>query len=160
MRVAGTPPLCVAGGGKDGLLQLHRRLVQPGAAALRLRLPLAHGLRTGDGGPTNGSVINQARQHSTKTGQLQSAAWGAAEIGYRAFSATTVQCVGEMRRHRCRLARCSSGLSGPTGQRGRLLAATARGGAYTFGGGKGSRSGWELSLSRMAFKVRMGALNG
>jgi hypothetical protein len=62
---------CWAAAVKDGLLQLHRRLVQPGAAAFRPRLPLAHGLRTCDGGPTNGSVINQARQHSTKTGQLQ-----------------------------------------------------------------------------------------
>src|SRR6202049_3179043 len=70
VRVSASPPLCVAGRGKDRLLQLHRRLVQPGAAALRPRLPLAHGLRTCDGGTTNGSVINQARQHSTKTGQL------------------------------------------------------------------------------------------
>ena len=29
---------------EDGLLQLHRRLVQPGAAALSPRLPLANGL--------------------------------------------------------------------------------------------------------------------
>src|SRR5271165_5856867 len=70
MRVAGTPPLCVAARGEDRLLQLHRRLAQPGAAAFRPRLPLAHGLRTRDRGPTNGNVINQARQHSTKTGQL------------------------------------------------------------------------------------------
>jgi len=61
----------VAGRGEDRLLHLYRRLVQPGATAFCPRLPLAHGLRTGDGGPTNGSVINQARQHSTKTGQLQ-----------------------------------------------------------------------------------------
>src|SRR5712671_5332777 len=72
MRVARTSPLCVAGRGEDRLLHLYRRLVQPGATAFCPRLPLAHGLRTGDGGPTNGSVINQARQHSTKTGQLQS----------------------------------------------------------------------------------------
>src|SRR5712671_5222631 len=71
MRVARTSPLCVAGRGEDRLLHLYRRLVQPGATAFCPRLPLAHGLRTGDGGPTNGSVINQARQHSTKTGQLQ-----------------------------------------------------------------------------------------
>src|ERR1700738_4112986 len=71
VRVAGTSPLCVASRGEDGLLQLHRRLVQPGAAAFRPRLPLAHSLRTCDGGPTNGSVVNQARQHSTKPGQLQ-----------------------------------------------------------------------------------------
>ena len=35
----------------------------------------------------------------------------------------------------------------------RLLDAVARGGAYTLGGGKGSRTGSGLSLARMAFKV-------
>src|SRR5580704_7997384 len=43
------------------------------------------------------------------------------------------------------------------GRRGRparrLLAAVARGGPYTFCGGKGSRTGSGLSLARMAFKV-------
>src|SRR3954470_22340234 len=74
MRVAGTPSLCLAGRGENRLLQLHRRLVQPGAAPFRPRLPLAHGLRTCDRRPTNWSVINQARQHSTKTGQLHTLA--------------------------------------------------------------------------------------
>jgi len=37
----------------------------------------------------------------------------------------------------------------------RLLAAVALGGAYTFGGGKGSRAGSGLSLARIALKVWM-----
>ena len=37
----------------------------------------------------------------------------------------------------------------------RLRAAGARGGAYTFGGGSGSRPGRGCSLSRIAFRVRM-----
>jgi hypothetical protein len=42
----------------------------------------------------------------------------------------------------------------------RLLAATARGGAYTFGGGKGLRTGSGLSLARIALSVRMRGENG
>ena len=44
--------------------------------------------------------------------------------------------------------------------RRRLVAAVAFGGAYTFGGGNGSRTGSGLSLARIAFRVRMGAENG
>jgi hypothetical protein len=36
----------------------------------------------------------------------------------------------------------------------------ARGGAYTFGGGKGSRAGSGLSLARIALRVRMRGENG
>jgi hypothetical protein len=36
----------------------------------------------------------------------------------------------------------------------------ARGGAYTFGGGKGSRTGSGLSLARIALSVRMRGENG
>jgi hypothetical protein len=38
-------------------------------------------------------------------------------------------------------------------RRRRLLAVVARGGAYTFGGGSGSRTGSGRILSRTAFKV-------
>jgi putative transposase len=44
MRTAGATQVHVQDRGQDGLLQLHRRLVQPGAAALSPRLPLANGL--------------------------------------------------------------------------------------------------------------------
>ena len=44
--------------------------------------------------------------------------------------------------------------------RRRLVAAVAFGGAYTFGGDEGSRTGFGLSLARIAFRVRMGAENG
>ena len=43
---------------------------------------------------------------------------------------------------------------------GLLLAAVARGGAYTFGGGEGSRTGSGLSLARIARKVWMRHENG
>ena len=39
--------------------------------------------------------------------------------------------------------------------RRRLLAAVARGGPYTFGAGKGTRTGSGLSFARIAFRVRM-----
>src|SRR5882724_9438995 len=44
--------------------------------------------------------------------------------------------------------------------RRRLLAAPARGGAYTLGGGNGSRTGCGSSLSRMLCRVRIRAENG
>ena len=44
MRAAGAPQVHVQNRGQDGLLQLHRRLVQPAAAALSPRLPLANDL--------------------------------------------------------------------------------------------------------------------
>ena len=44
MRAAGATQVHVQDRGQDGLLQLHRRLVQPGAAALSPRLPLANRL--------------------------------------------------------------------------------------------------------------------
>jgi integrase len=39
---------------------------------LRVGLPLAHGIRSDDGGRHHGTVINKAVKHSTETGQLQS----------------------------------------------------------------------------------------
>jgi hypothetical protein len=42
----------------------------------------------------------------------------------------------------------------------RLLAAVARGGAYTFGGGNGSRAGSGLSFARIVFRVRSRVENG
>jgi len=44
MRTAGATQVHVQDRGQDGLLQLHRRLVQPDTAALGPRLPLANGL--------------------------------------------------------------------------------------------------------------------
>src|SRR6476619_7696233 len=49
-ETAGATQVHVQDRGQDGLLQLHRRLVQPGAAALSPRLPLANGLGSSDGG--------------------------------------------------------------------------------------------------------------
>src|SRR3954471_15194583 len=48
MRTARTAPLRLTDRGMDGLLQLHRRLLQSHPAALRPRVSLAHLLRTGD----------------------------------------------------------------------------------------------------------------
>jgi hypothetical protein len=45
-------------------------------------------------------------------------------------------------------------------RRRRLPAAVARGGEYTFRGGKGSRTGSGLSLARIALSVRMRAEKG
>jgi hypothetical protein len=42
----------------------------------------------------------------------------------------------------------------------RLRATVARGGAYTFPGGKGSRTGSGLSLARIALGVRLRGENG
>src|SRR5450759_4971110 len=70
MRAAGTPPVRVAGRSTNGVLQLHRRLVQPCPAAFRVGLPLAYGLRSCHGGRRRRNVINQVPQHSTKAGQL------------------------------------------------------------------------------------------
>ena len=42
-----------------------------------------------------------------------------------------------------------------SGRQRRLLAAVARGGAYTFGGGQGSRGGSGLSFPTIALRVRM-----
>ena len=48
MRLARPPSLSLAGCGADGLLQLHRRPLQPPAPALAARLPLARRPRAGD----------------------------------------------------------------------------------------------------------------
>src|SRR3954462_11998111 len=48
MRTAGTAPLRLTGRGADGLLQLHRRLLQSHPTTLRPGVSLAHLLRTGD----------------------------------------------------------------------------------------------------------------
>jgi transposase InsO family protein len=70
MRVAGSSPVRIPGRGAHGLLQLHRRLLQPGKAAFRPRLSIAHGLRSCSRERHRRTVITQAYQHSTKAGQL------------------------------------------------------------------------------------------
>ena len=56
---------------QDGLLQLHRGLVQSRPAAFGIGLSVTHGLRNRQGAHHHGTVITQARRHSTKAGQLQ-----------------------------------------------------------------------------------------
>ncbi len=53
------------------LLQLHRGLVQPGQAALRPGIPLAHGLRSKHANSTKPTRSSQVRKPSTRSGQPQ-----------------------------------------------------------------------------------------
>lgn len=81
LRAAESASICLPGRSADGLLQLHRRLVQSCAAALSTRLPIPNGLQSSHGEERNGTAINQAHKHSTKSGQpqLQSALYQSAK---------------------------------------------------------------------------------
>ena len=69
-RAAQPPPVHISGRSQDGLLQLHRGLVQSGAPAFGPGIPVANNLRSRHAGRHNQAIDRKPRNRPLKRGNL------------------------------------------------------------------------------------------
>jgi hypothetical protein len=68
---ADPPEVHLAGRGPDGVLQLHRGLVQPSAPAFGTGLSIPHGIRSSTGGGPDSNVARKPEKRPLKRGKLK-----------------------------------------------------------------------------------------